>query len=105
MLSKPLTVDTSRQEIEQILGCSLRQANRMLNKLRGGNIPRVTFREQILSLLAEGEKKVADVTAAIDGNPSSIYNELLRLTKIGEIQKVRRGVYALPKKRDDGIVN
>ena len=93
-----ITVDTSRQEIERILGCSSRQANRMLNKLRGGNIPRVTFREQILSLLAESEKKVADVTAAIDGNPSSIYNELLRLTKIGEIQKVRRGVYALPKK-------
>ena len=93
-----ITVDTSRQEIERILGCSSRQANRTLNKLRGGNIPRVTFREQILSLLADGEKKVTDMTAAIDGNPSSIYNEILRLTKIGEIQKVRWGVYALPKK-------
>ena len=93
-----ITVDTSRQEIERILGCSSRQANRTLNKLRGGNIPRVTFREQILSLLADGEKKVADMTAAINGNPSSIYNEISRLTKIGEIQKVRWGVYALPKK-------
>ena len=93
-----ITVNTSRQEIERILGCSSRQANRTLNKLRGGNIPRVTFREQILFLLADGEKKAADVIAAIDGNPSSIYNEILRLTKIGEIQKVRWGVYALPKK-------
>ena len=93
-----ITVDTSRQEIERILGCSSRQANRTLHKLRGGNIPRVTFREQIHSLLADGEKKVADVIAAIDGNPSSIYNEILRLTKIGEIQKIRWGVYALPKK-------
>ena len=92
-----ITADTSRQEIERILGCSSRQAYRTLNKLRGGNIPRVTFREQILALLADGEKKAADVVAAIDGNNTSIYHELRRLVKIGEIQKIRWGVYALPE--------
>ena len=92
-----LTADTSRQEVERILGCSARQANRMLKKLRGGNIPRVTFREQILTLLADGEKKAADVVAAIDGNSHAIYHELRRLDEIGEIQKVGWGVYALQK--------
>ena len=90
-----LTAESPRTEVERILGCSSRQANRMLNKLRGGNIPRVTFREQILSLLADGEKKRAEITAAIDGHPEAIHKELTRLTKIGEIQKVQRGVYAL----------
>ena len=92
-----ITADTSRQEVERILGCSSRQANRTLNKLRGGNIPRVTFREQILALLADSEKKAADVVAALDGNSAAIYHELRRLAKIGEIQKVKRGVYALPE--------
>ena len=90
-----LTAESPRTEVERILGCSSRQANRMLNKLRGGNIPRVTFREQILSLLADGEKKRSEIIAAIDGHPEAIHKELLRLTKIGEIQKVRWGVYAL----------
>ena len=90
-----LTADTSRQEVERILGCSSRQANRMLNKLRGGNIPRVTFREQILALLADGEKKAADMIAAIEGNPTAIQHELARLTKVGKIVRVRWGVYAL----------
>ena len=92
-----LTVESPRTEVERILGCSSRQANRMLNKLRGGNIPRVTFREQILTLLADGEKKRAEITAAIDGHPQAVHKELMRLTKIGEIEKVRWGVYALPK--------
>ena len=92
-----ITADTSRREVERILGCSSRQANRTLNKLRGGNIPRVTFREQILVLLADGEKQAADVVAAIDGNTTAIHHELRRLAKIGEIQKVKRGVYALPE--------
>ena len=90
-----ITVDTSRQDIERILGCSARQANRVLNKLRGGNIPRITFREQILTLLADGEKKAADMVAAIDGNPSAIYHELRRLVKAGEIEKVAWGMYTL----------
>lgn len=91
-----LTPDSNREEVERILGCSSRQANRVLQKLRGG-MPRVTFREQILSLLADGEKRVAEVIAAIDGNHVAIQHELTRLAKIGEIVKVRRGVYALPK--------
>ena len=92
-----ITADTNRQDVERILGCSSRQANRVLNKLRGGNIPRVTFREQILALLADGEKKAADIVAAIDGNPNAIYHELRRLAKIGEIEKVGWGMYTLPE--------
>ena len=92
-----LTAESPRTEVERILGCSSRQANRVLNKLRGGNIQRVTFREQILSLLADGEKKRAEITAAIDGHPQAVHKELMRLTKSGEIEKVRWGVYALPK--------
>ena len=92
-----LTAESPREEVERILGCSSRQANRMLNKLRGGNIPRVTFREQILLLLADGEKKRAEITAAIDGHPQAVHKELIRLTNLGEIEKVRWGVYALPK--------
>ena len=91
-----ITVDTRRQDVQRILGCSSRQANRVLNKLRGGNIPRVTFREQILALLADGEKKAADIVAAIDGNKVAIYYELTRLAEIGEVKKIRWGVYALP---------
>ena len=94
--SAAITAETSRTEVERILGCSTAHANRLLNKLRGGNIPRVSFREQILSLLANGEKKASELTAAIDGNPKSIDNELRRLVDTGEIVKVRWGVYALP---------
>ena len=93
-----LTAESPRTEVERILGCSSRQANRMLNKLRGGNIPRVTFREQILSLLADDEKKRSEIIAAIDGHPEAIHKELTRLTNLGEIVKVRWGVYALPRK-------
>ena len=92
-----LTAESGRDKVELILGCSSRQANRMLKKLRGGNIQRVTFREQILALLAGSEKKAAEVIATIDGNPKAIHHELARLTKTGEIIKVRWGVYALPE--------
>ena len=91
-----ITADTNRHEVQRILGCSERQASRVLNKLRGGNIRRETFREQIIKLLADGEKKAADIVAAIDGNKVAIYYELTRLAEIGEIKKVRWGVYALP---------
>ena len=94
--SVELTAETSRTEVERILGCSSRQANRVLNKLRGGNIPRVPFREQILALLADGEKKTAEFVAATNGNPQAIGNELKRLADTGEIVRVQRGVYALP---------
>ena len=91
-----LTADTSRTDVERILGCSSRQANRMLNKLRGGNIPRVLFREQIFSLLANGEKKTSELVDAIDGHPTSVRNELKRLVDAGEVVKVRWGFYSLP---------
>ena len=93
-----LTAESSREEVEQVMGCSTRQANRMLKKLRGGKNLRVPFREQILSLLSDGEKKTAELVAAIDGHPTAINKELLRLVDTGEIIKVRWGVYALPKK-------
>lgn len=94
-----LTAETSRSEVERILGCSSRQANRVLNKLRGGNIPRVLFREQIFSLLANGEKKTSELVDAIDGHPTSVRNELRRLVDTSEIVKVRWGVYSLPKNK------
>ena len=91
-----LTAESGRKEVERVLGCSPRQANRLLQKLRGGNIERVTFREQILKLLADGEKKTPELTAAIQGHPKAINTELTRLVGIGEIVKVKRGVYKLP---------
>ena len=92
-----ITADTSRQDVERILGCSARQANRVLNKLRGGNIPHVPFREQILTLLSDSEKKASDIVATIEGHPQAIHKELARLIKTGEIVKVRWGIYTLPK--------
>ena len=93
-----LTAESGRDKVQQVLGCSTVHANRILRDLRGGNLRPATFREQILYLLANGEKKSAEVVAAIDGNPKAINHELVRLDKIGEIVKVRWGVYALPQK-------
>ena len=93
-----LTAESGRDKVQHVLGCSIVHANRVLRDLRGGNLRSATFREQILSLLADGEKKSSEVVAAIDGNPKAINHELVRLNKIGEIVKVRWGVYALPKK-------
>ena len=90
-----LTAESRREEVERVLGCSTRQANRVLQRLRGGHA-RVTFREQILVLLADGEKKTPELTAAIQGHPKAINTELTRLVTRGEIVKVRRGVYRLP---------
>ena len=91
-----LNADTSREEVERVLGCSSRQANRVLQKLRGGNIQRVLFREQIFSLLATGEKRTSEIVNAIDGHPTSVRNELKRLVDAGDIVKVRWGIYTLP---------
>ena len=91
-----LTGESDRAEVERVFGCSSRQANRVLYKLRGGYLREATFREQILSLLVDGEKKASKIVAAIEGNPAAVYHELRRLVKIGEIVKVRRGVYNLP---------
>ena len=93
-----LSAESSREEVQRVLGCSERQANRVLQRLRGGNIPRVPFRQQILSLLTDGEKKTAQLIAAIDGHPEAIQHELARLVGTGEIVRVRRGVYVLPVK-------
>ena len=92
-----LTAEFSREEVERILGCSARQANRVLQKLRGGAPLRVPLREQILSALADGEKKTAELVATVDGYPTAVKNELRRLVDVGEIVRVRRGVYVLPK--------
>ena len=83
--------------MEQVLGISKSQANRVLMKLRGGKVQRVSFHEQICSLLEDGEKKTAELIAALEGHPIAVKNELRRLVDIGEIVKVRRAVYALPK--------
>ena len=92
-----LTAESSRKEVERVLGCSIRQAQRVLQKLRGGKIPRVPFREQIIALLADGEKKTPEIVEAIQGHPKAINAELTRLVNNGEIIKVKRGLYTLPK--------
>lgn len=91
-----LTAETSREEVERVLGCSSRQANRRLNKLRGGNIKRVRLRDQIMFLLSTGEKSKAAFVTAMNTNPQSIANELKKLMDIGEVVRPRRGIYTLP---------
>ncbi len=89
-----LTAESGREKIEEILGVSKSQANRILTKLRGGKRP--TMYEQIHALLESGEKKTADFVTAIERHPNAIKNELKRLVDTGEIVKVRRAVYTLP---------
>ena len=93
-----LTAESSRQKVEEVLGISKSQANRVLMKLRGGKIERVPFHEQIHALLEGGEKTTAEIIAVIEGHPGAVKNELKRLVDISEIVKVRRAVYALPSK-------
>ena len=69
----------------------------MLRKFRGGKLLRVPFKEQIFSLLAEGEKKTAELMETVEGHPTSVKNELKRLVDSGEVVKVHRGVYSLPE--------
>ena len=92
-----LTAASSRQEVERVLGCSIRQANRVLNKLRGGNIPRIPIREQILTLLDNGEKETQELTGAIKAHPEAIHYVLAQLISEKVIARVRRGLYALVK--------
>ena len=91
-----LTVESSREEVERVLGCSSRQANRILREFRGGAPLRVPFRQQILAMLADGEKRTAEFVAAIEGHPKAVKNELKRLVDMGEIVRVRWGIYTLP---------
>lgn len=94
-----LTAESSREEVERILGCSARTANRFLKKLRGSNIRHLDLQEQILTFLSSnGEKKASEIVVAVSSSPQSVGNVLRRLVDTGEIVKVRRGVYALPKK-------
>ena len=91
-----LTGESDREHVEHILGCSSRQANRILQKLRGGRPLRIPFKEQIITLLSDGDKRTAEFIEAIEGHPKAIKNELGRLVDTGEIAKVRWGVYTLP---------
>ena len=91
-----LTAESSREKVEQILGVSRSQANRILMKLRGGKPLRVPLRDQIFALLATGEKKTSELIDAIEGHPGSIKNELKRLVDTDAIVKIRRSMYALP---------
>ena len=91
-----LTAESGREKVEHVLGCSSSKANRILRKLRGGKLLRVPLRDQIFSLLTDGEKKTAELMEAIESHPTSVKNELKRLVDAGEIVKVRRGVYDLP---------
>ena len=54
-----------------------------------------TLRNQILELLASGEKTTKAITQAIEGKRTAIMDELKRLVDTGEIQKPRRGRYIL----------
>ena len=93
-----LTAESSRDEVSHVLGVSKSQANRVLQKLRGGKLRSFSFREQILTLLTSGdEKKTAELVASIEGHPKAINTELTRLVNAGEIVKIRRGVYTLKK--------
>ncbi len=94
--SEKLTVESTRIEVERVLGCSTRQAQRVMQKLRGGGLARVPFRKQIVEFLADGEKKTPEIVAAIKGHPKAINSELTRMAKAGTIVKVKRGLYRLP---------
>ena len=92
-----LTAESSRHEVERIFGCSSRQANRILLKLRDGVPLRLRLGHQIFDALADSEKKTSEIIEAVDGNPTAIKKVLKRLLDAGEIVKVKRGVYTLPK--------
>jgi hypothetical protein len=90
-----LTATSDKEEVQRILGCSSRHANRVLMELRGGVPLRVPIRDQIFDALADGEKKTAELAEQIEGHPKAVVNELTRLVRTGEIVRVRRSVYAL----------
>ena len=76
----------------KILYCRHKESRRVVFEVWhiGGKIGRMAYK------LAS--KSVRELhTAAIDEHPQAVDKELMRLTKIGEIEKVRWGVYAVPK--------
>ena len=85
----------SRERVEYLLGVSKSQANRILMRLRGSKLERTPFHVQIFELLSDGEKTTSEIVESIQGNPGAIKNELTHLVEMGEIVRVRRGVYAL----------
>ena len=54
-----------------------------------------TLRNQILEMLSTGEKRTRELIASIEGERTSIMDELKGLIDAGEIVRVRRGVYDL----------
>ena len=85
----------SRERVEYLLGVSASQANRILQRLRGGLRARPLLEVQILNLLADGEKTTAELIDGVQGNPGSVKNELTKLVRQGEIVRVQQGVYDL----------
>ena len=94
--SQTITATHSRQEVERILGCSTRQANRVLQRLRGGAPLRVPLKEQIIFAISDGAKRTSELIERVEGHPVSIQQELRRLVDKNEVVKKRRGIYALP---------
>lgn len=90
-----LTGHSKREEVERLLECSPRTANRMLRNIRGDNFQRIRIREQILFLLATGEKKASLLVEAIDSSSQTIGNELKKLLDEGKIVRVGWGLYKL----------
>ena len=91
-----LTAASGREKVEQVLGISSSQANRVLTKIRGGKLRQTSLQDQIITFLSDGEKKTAELVTAVAGHPNAIKNELKRLVASGDIVKVRRSVYTLP---------
>ena len=85
----------SRERVEFLLGVSASQANRILQRLRGGLRARPLLEVQILNLLADGEKTTAELIDGVQGNPGAVKNELTKLVRQGEIVRVQQGVYDL----------
>lgn len=96
-----ITAEFSRADVERIMGCSTRQANRILQRLRGGTPLRVPLREQILSTLSDGAKSTSELVDTVEGHPVSVQQELRRLVDTNELIRVRRGVYALPESKQE----
>ena len=57
----------------------------------------VTLREQILNVLSTGEQQTAGIIEQVDGHVTAIKNVLKCLLQAGMIEKVKHGVYTLPK--------
>lgn len=54
-----------------------------------------SLESRILQVLTTGERRTSEIIKAVDGQPTSVKNELKRLLIAGTIQKVRHGIYTL----------